>query len=96
MIFTDDEREQIYTVFAEIASNKDIMMYPNEAKALGEVMERTSGYRGKEKYDREHLVAIGHVLAQILNENSEPEEEYKYLFELYNTIIDKLEKKLED
>ena len=95
MIFTNDEREQIYAVFSEISTNDKVMMFPHEAKALGEVMERTSGYRGKEKFDKEHLMAIGYVLTQIIDENPTPEEKHKNLIELYQTIVDKLSKKLD-
>lgn len=96
MLFTDDEREQIYNVFMSIAQNREVLMSPDEAKTLTEVVERTSGYRGKEKYTKEMLMAIGHVLAQIVRDNLEPSEDFKNNIELYRSIVGKIEKKLGD
>lgn len=97
MIFSNDEREAIYSVFAEIAQDRNIMMYPNEAKALGEVLQRTSGYRDREKFEKEHLLAIGYVLTQIIEENKNTDDEdLKDLLSLYTNIVTRIEKKLKD
>jgi len=96
IIFTDDEREQIYNVYMSIAQNREIKMTPDEAKTLTEIVERTSGYRGKEKYTREMLTSIGHVLAQIVRDNPKPSKDFKENIKLYRSIVEKIERKLGD
>lgn len=94
MIFTDDEREQILNVYSQMAQDPERKMYEQEAKVLGEVIERVSGYRGKEKFDEVHLTSIGFILQQIVEANLDPDEESKPLLELYKTIMEKLASKL--